>query len=178
MPRSQSIQIGLVTFPSKKAAKDRVRGIIKRHQDRERITASDDDKFLRDLILLHTEVEEKVGCGVSYFTVDLEKVYWNMRHIVVVRLDGTETDASCVNNCIDGKDDRKDLMDALRHAVANEVKAFKKMQFNLGVPLVCPYLKQTLSEECCHVDHEPPHTFKSLAEEWMNQNNFLLLKLL
>ena len=126
MPKSKPIQVGSLLFPNKAAAKNRVREIIGRYKNREAI-AGDDDAFLRDLILLHSEAEEKIGCGISFFTVDLDREFRKTRCIVIVRHDDSSTDASCVKNCIDGKDHKADVMAALRHAVSNEIKTFKKM---------------------------------------------------
>ena len=126
MPKSKPVQVGSVLFPNKKAAKDHVRGIIARYKNGETI-AGGDDAFLRDLILLHSEAEEKIESGISHFTVDLDREFRKTRCIVIVRHDGSSTDTSCVKNCIDGKDHKADVMAALRHAVSNEIKTFKKM---------------------------------------------------
>ncbi len=161
------IQIGPRSFASKKEAKDFSRQIIKRYADGEKIEGVD-DLFSRDLASIHPEAEQKIGCGIAYFTTRLDPVWRSNRHLVVVRLDGSETDIS-FHTCVDGSNDRRDVFHALRHAVSEQVITFQRACFASDVLPICPYLAETLTPGRAHVDHTPPDTFFALATRWLQQ---------
>ncbi|MGW6791885.1 DCL family protein [Streptomyces chartreusis] len=57
------------------------------------VTDPDDDAFLRALLALHSEAEEKIGPGVDHFQVR-KHPDWDTYGFWVVRTDGTEDDFS------------------------------------------------------------------------------------
>jgi len=128
----------------------------------------DDEVFLRDLIAIHPEAEQKIGCGISGFTTEVDPIWRTTRHFVVVRTDGSITDFS-FHTCIDGNNHRKDVLQALRHAVSDQVINFQRLSFCRCTPVLCPYTGEELSTSHCHVDHEPPNTFLSLVTQWMKE---------
>jgi len=65
------IQIGARLFDSKSGAKDFSRDIIRRYAEGETIVG-EDDLFLRDLVAIHPEAAQKIGCGISHFTTQLD----------------------------------------------------------------------------------------------------------
>lgn len=163
------IQIGANSFKSKADAKNHARAIMARHAVGEPITGVD-ELFLRDLITCHPEAIQKTGCGISYFTSQIDPVWKTTRCFVIVRNDGSTTDFS-FHTCIDGNDHRKDVLHALRHAVADQIITFQRCAFACGVPIVCPYTGERLSASACHVDHVPPDTFLQLVGRWMAQES-------
>ena len=166
-----SIAIGLKKFTSKKEAKQFARDIVARYADNEVITGAD-DLFLRDLVALHHKAAQKVGCGISHFTVRVDSEWGKTRHFVIIRTDGEDTDVSW-KECIDGTSLRRDVLSALRSAVAQQVISFKESAFRAGITLTCPYTNQILTKTNCHIDHMSPQTFEALAVRWMEQNMLL-----
>src|SRR5688572_18481074 len=150
------ILIGPLEFQSKAEAKQYARSILGQYLDHQTITEQD-DSFLRDLIAIHPEAVAKVGCGISHFSSQTDPIWKTTRHFVLVRTDGSTTDFS-FHTCLDGSNNRKDVLHALRHAIAYQVLYFQGEEFRNGC-VVCPYTKQLLTPSNCHVDHCPPLTF-------------------
>ena len=169
MPRRTCIQIGCLTFKSKKEAKDYIRPIFNKYKDGQRI-AGEEDSFLRDLISLHPESVTKIGSGISHFTIQPDQEWGTTRHFVLVRLDGQSTDFS-FHTCIDGSNKRQDVYSALRHAVSEQVIAFKRSAFAGDILPLCSYHNCSLTELEAHVDHVSPNTFLILANNWMAINS-------
>ena len=161
------IQIGARLFGSKSEAKEFSRDIIRRYAEGEMIVG-EDDLFLRDLVAIHPEAAQKIGCGIAHFTTQLDREWRKHRHFVIVRIDGKPTDVS-FHTCIDGSNERRDVFHALRHAVADQVFAFQLAALD-GSPVHCPYTSALLTKENVHVDHAPPDTFFALATRWMNEH--------
>lgn len=168
MGKSTPVEIGLLSFKSKKEAKAYVRLLFPKYENGERIIGID-DALLRDLILLHPESETKVGVGISHFTIERDQEWGTTRHFVIVREDGSSTDFS-FHTCIDGTNHRQDRFSAMRNAVAQQMIDFKVFQFSSDLLPVCFYLKCALTESEAHVDHEAPQTFHFLANTWLQAN--------
>lgn len=162
------IKIGPHEFTSKNAAKQHARGIMKKHVELG-VMLPGDEMFLRDLVALHPEAEQKIGCGISGFTTQVDPIWRTTRHFAIIRTDGSTTDFS-FHTCIDGANHRKDVLQALRHAVSDQVVTFQNCCFSLDEPLLCPFTGYELSPFDCHVDHTPPDTFLNLVQRWMKQD--------
>ncbi len=161
------IQIGAHSFPTKSAAKDYARFILDSSSDGE-IIDNQDGLFLRNLVAIHPESSQKTGCGIDHFTAATDPIWKTTRHFVIVRTDGSSTDFS-FHTCIDGANDRKDVLSALRFAVSDQIINFQRCSFAVNKLIYCPYTDQLLAPIFCHVDHTPPDTFMSLVSRWMTQ---------
>lgn len=161
------IQIGPHGFTSKAAAKQYARAIMKKHVELG-VMLPGDEMFLRDLVAIHPEAEQKIGCGISGFTTRVDPIWRTTRHFVIIRTDGSTTDFS-FHTCIDGSNHRKDVLQALRHAISDQVVNFERCAFTTDDPLFCPFTGEELSLFDCHVDHTPPDTFLNLVQRWMKQ---------
>src|SRR5277367_3562126 len=115
------VTIGSVSFKSKKDAFEHIRGILHRYKDGEKVG---EDQFLRDLLALHQDAVQKIGVGISHFTVSKDPEWGTTRHFVAVRVDGSSTDFS-FDKCLTGKDEEGDVLGAMRDAVKGQVLAFK-----------------------------------------------------
>jgi Protein of unknown function (DUF3223) len=81
----------LHTFPTKKRAIEHVRGILHKYNPGDRVATSD-EALLRALLLRHPDAPEKIGTGISHFSVS--KDIFGTQHFNVHRLDGTAVDFS------------------------------------------------------------------------------------
>ena len=160
------IQIGGYLFPTKKAAKEKARNILN-NSDPGQTIGEDGASFLLALVRLHPNAEEKIGVGVSHFSIETEKTFGRTRHFVLHRVDGTSTDFSFIA-CIDGATKKKKVLAALRRAVADDIVTFRNEFFSSGGVKACPVSGETITPNTSHVDHEPPRTFLSLVESWMS----------
>lgn len=159
------IVIGSLHFASKTAAKNFVRSIVESYLDHEKISDAH-DAFLRDLIQLHPDASEKIGPGIDHFTIKRDDKTGKTRHFLIARIDGSDADFSW-HCCIDGRDWRREIIQTLRDAVADQVIAFRNRKFDLG-DVRCAVGGEPLSMETADIDHSPPLTFMRLVEEWLS----------
>ncbi|MDO8544492.1 MAG: DCL family protein [Opitutaceae bacterium] len=161
----QPIAISGRTFPSKGAAKKFFGEIRECYADGVRLD-SDDDGTLRGLLACHPEAMEKIGAGIAYFCVETDAVFGRTRHFVVHRSDGSSTDFS-FRACIDGRNDRRDRLEALRRAVKPQIVVFRDRCFATNPTPTCPLRGVSVTRAAYHVDHQPPLDFQSLVDIWL-----------
>lgn len=160
---AKPMQVGNLAFPTKKAAKDFVREIISKH-DAGNSLEGDDFSFISDLLAIHPESEQKIGCGISRIFVGLDAQYQKNKCFYLGRKDGSSTDFSWVA-CIDGRNLRRETFDAFRSAIKYQIDHFKAEHIPVG--LVCPYTNENLHNGNAHVDHESPLTFYALVSDFI-----------
>jgi hypothetical protein len=165
------MQIGNLIFPTKKTAKDFVREIISRHAAKSSL-AAEDFSFVSDLLAIHPESEQKIGCGISRIFVDFDAQYHRNKCFYLERHDGSSTDFSWVS-CIDGRNIRRETFDAFRNAVTDQIDSFKSKQLLAGI--FCPYTSESLHNGNCHVDHESPLTFYNLVNNFIAEKSISIL---
>lgn len=162
---AKAVVIASLAFRTKKQAKEFFRSIRDRYEDGCRV-GEEDDRYLRDLIAIHPEAAMKVGCGIDHFTVETERQFGRTRHFQIHRTDGSSTDVS-FHSAIDGRNVRKDRLEALRRGVEQQIVAFKQAAFFSGTSKSCPLRGIPITEDSYHIDHEPPRTFVRLVDEWL-----------
>lgn len=163
---AKPVNIGLHSFKTKSAAKEYIRATRDRYPiDGIKIDSSD-EHFLHDLFARHPEANDKLGAGISHFTVETDPVFRKTRHFMVHRKDGTSTDFS-FNACIDDSNERADRLESLRRAVKDQIVAFRDETFSSGLPLLCPLDGSLLSPTTSHIDHASPKTFLILVQTWL-----------
>jgi len=154
-------------FGSKKELKDYVRAIVARYSDDQLLSRSD-LRFMKALLENHRWRDEKVGVGIALMTVKVNRPFAT-RGFWLTRFDGTTTDFSWLE-CIDHPSQRKDVLAAMRAAVADQKQTFRTVFFATTPNPRCPLTGKPLSEEDSHVDHEAPLTFQKLAEDFIAEN--------
>jgi hypothetical protein len=154
---AKQIIIGGLTFQSKKKAKDFYRDLRDKYDIGEK-TTDEDTRYLIDLINIHSEAEQKKGCGISHFSVGFDEHYGKTKHFVIHRVDGSSTDVSFIQ-AIDGKNERRDRLVALRIAVDDQILDFRTECFSKQSELICPLRGIPITQEKYHIDHTPPNTF-------------------
>src|SRR5436190_1046770 len=160
------IIIGPLRFSSKTAAKNFVRSIVESYLDHEKISDSAHDAFLKDLIQLHPDATEKIGTGIHHFTTKHDDKTGTTRHFLITRIDGSFADFSW-HCCIDGRNWRRETIQTLRDAIADDIVAFRNATFDSG-DVRCAVTRELLSMERADIDHTPPLTFMCLVEEWLS----------
>ncbi|UUU45114.1 DCL family protein [Streptomyces sp. NBC_00162] len=155
-------------FPTKKAAEQRIRGMIKAYRFGSQVSAQDDE-FLRDLITRHPDHEDKAGTGVAGFRVDRSE--FGNRCLMVLRTDGTEIDISWPE-CLKPTSHAQQVRGCLRRAISDQVIAKRDEAFAAG-PVVCEVTNLVmLTPDEADVDHAAPK-FKELAETFILQRGGL-----
>ncbi len=165
MAHSRSIVVGDLEFPTKASAKDFFRTVRDRYRDGKQLNVEDQGIVL-DLLGLHPESASKCGCGIAFLTVETEHEFGRTRHFMIHRLDGSSTDFS-FHACIDGRSVRRDVLEAMRRAVADQIVVFRERFFAAGETPICPLSGGRISRENYHVDHAPPGKFIVLVSRWL-----------
>ena len=164
---AKPISIGQRIFQTKKAALEQIKAVRDQYPDGVPLD-HEDHCFIRDLLCLHSEALQKIGVGVSHFTVATEGEFGGRnRHFVLHRHDGTRTDFSFQHCLSPGAKERNDRLLALRQAIKEQTWAFRDREFASGRQITCPYEGVTLKPDSCQVDHEAPFTFEALATAWL-----------
>src|SRR5260370_13325353 len=167
MGRPMRLQIGQQVFPNKKEAIKYIQELQSKYKNGERIEGSD-ESFLRDLLNLHPRASDKIGKGVSHFSIG-PNGFWKgkTRHFKVHRIDGTATDFSFLK-CVNGINPDDEVLHAMRTAVVDQILEFRDKQFQAGT-VKCPFNGEVLVPNGGHVDHIAPDTFEALVFRWFSQ---------
>lgn len=118
--------IGHRTYRTKGEAGDAVRAIRDRYDVGATVDQLDDQKLLRDLIDLHKEASEKIGCGIHSFVID-RPLRGQHSGFKIVRTDGSEIDFSYLS-CLSPPNHRQQVLAAMRGEVADAVSAYFAMR--------------------------------------------------
>jgi hypothetical protein len=171
---ARKVEIGDRIFPTKESALAEIRAIRDRYPDGVALEYSD-YALLRDLVSLHSEAEEKIGIGISHFTVTTETEFGGRnRHFVLHRHDHSFTDFSFVH-CLNPKSKNKnDRILALRQAIKEQTWAFRDRALSSGKQIVCPFENVVLTRETCQIDHEAPTTFEALVAAWLESQKITI----
>lgn len=155
--------IGDIGFGTQKAAEDYTRDIIASIGCQKIQTDHKHFKFFVDLIRNHSEMDEKIGCGIKYFQISKNKLNPKYYHTDLIRVDGTTIDFSW-KSCAKSKksDCVENLKSAMREYITDDIWKFKK-----EANLIC-CLCNVVNVEF-HVDHNNPSFFE-LYNSFMEVN--------
>lgn len=140
--------LGGKVFCTKSAIKDRCSAILKAGEIKPA-----DHAFLSDLLQMHPDAKEKIGPGIGYFYVGVNREYGS-HGFFLRRRDGSRVDFSyraCLNPPTLVADARK----AMRDAVAYQVADFKTRAFS-GGEVRCALSGIPVTPETCEIDHVRP----------------------
>jgi hypothetical protein len=160
--------VGSRTFALKKDAEDACRQILYKYQLGERVASPEDERFLLDLLDLHTDREGKLGSGVDHFEVRSNPKFIKQRSFYLVRTDGSETDFSFLK-CLRPPTQRQVVMAAMRQEVAMQIFDFAETAYAAGPEVACAVTGVAVLRSMAHVDHSSP-TFVELAEDFVAQH--------
>ncbi|WP_329444894.1 DCL family protein [Streptomyces sp. NBC_01426] len=152
-------------FRTQKALRERVRGIINPYRYNE-VVGEADEEFLRDLITLHPDYEEKAGVGVGGFVV--VRTEWNNRGLMLVRIDGSDIDISW-EECLKATSHAQQVRGCLRRAVKDQILAVVTEAFGQAL-VVCAVTGDSIaSPREADVDHYQP-VFEELAASFIQEH--------
>lgn len=127
----------------------------------------DSEAFMADLLERHPSAERKIGCGVRAIWVRSNGKFG--RGFWIERTDGTWEDFS-YKQCLRPFTHASKCKFAFRRAIDDQVIAVKSAVFYQDdMTLPCPITGEPMVWETAHVDHEPPHTFAALLEQYMER---------
>jgi hypothetical protein len=161
--------VGNEGFRTKEDALKRIRGILYAYEPGQTVS-EDDAQFLLALLQMHQRASDKIGCGVAAFEVQLNPRIPKLRHFVIIRMDGSETDFSFIK-CLKLPSPKNIFRRTCRLAIAEQIIEFKasyysQHQNDLG-QIRCPLTGEWIIRTQAHVDHLPPLTFDTLVEDFI-----------
>jgi len=156
---AKPVSIGTRIYATKTLALDAIRKVRDRIWESGAMTP-EDDAFLRELIALHIDADEKVGCGIERFEV--RRNAGNTLGFWIVRVDGTSTDFSFLR-CLGAVTHSVRVRIAMRHSIHGDVVNFRERAFADSKTMTCPISNELVTRESCHVDHSEPK-FLQLAD--------------
>ncbi|WP_407549089.1 DCL family protein [Streptomyces sp. Pv4-95] len=111
--------IGQRRYPTKKAAREAVIAVRDRYSVGQTVDRLEDQELLRDLLDLHAEADEKIGCGIEAFVIDkpLQGKHSGFR---IVRTDGSDEDFS-FHACLAPPSYRQQVLSAMRAEAVEDI---------------------------------------------------------
>lgn len=167
MARPKPITVGDRYFPSKTAAKEAMRDLMRRYRFGDRLD-EEDKLFCLALFEHHSEHSQKVGRGIEHIEVRPDDQ--GNKYLHLLRVDGTDEDISWCH-CISPKKEATVIYEALRSTVKDQIQEFKDKQVKKGA--VCPFRRMPLTLANSHVDHFNP-TFEALVAEFFRRHDHAL----
>jgi hypothetical protein len=165
MGTRKPVLIGRIAFETQKEAREFIREILNATPWGEPLKG-DTHEFVLSLLDRHPRATEKIGCGVSHFTVDKDGN--GDRCFYIHRTDGYKLHFSYQKSLI-GKDDARSLVvGALNRAVDEQIWAFRDSELAKGKQ-TCEYTGAPITKDSYHVDHHNP-TFLELYTTWLAQS--------
>lgn len=142
---AKPISFGSFHFPTRKATEDECRYRIKQYSAGTSLSPND-KSFFEALFTLHSEYDEKVGCGISKILVALD--FHKNKCLSIIRVDDSRVIISW-RHCIKPYSRKMVVSYAFRRAVKSAVIQFKKQAITIGVK--CPVLNIPLTFVNSHV---------------------------
>ncbi|RLC99491.1 MAG: hypothetical protein DRI46_09405 [Chloroflexi bacterium] len=161
-----AITIDGMFFPSREIAAAHIKKIRDKYSIGESLNKND-SRFMVDLLRFHPDSKSKIGEGVDFFTVEIERVYKN-KHFMIHRVDGSRIDFSYLA-CLHKKTVNSAFIKAARREISDEIISFKKG--TLARQYFCPISAIELHSKNSHVDHLPPF-FADILKGWLKKEDY------
>lgn len=145
--RSEGYTLGGIRYATKKSIENRCRELLKTLGP----TPASEFSFLFDLLRMHRQAEQKIGCGVLRFKIVANKEHWNAHGFALDRLDGSPTDWS-YRHCLYPPSHKQEVLKALRYVIRPQIEALNALPGE-------------------HVDHEFPLTFQALVDMFLREKS-------
>jgi hypothetical protein len=159
-----SIQIGQLTFETKKQAENHIRQILLRHRNL-RFIQGPDREFAFALLDRHPRASLISDCGLSGIRV--QSLGRGQYRFLAIRKDGSIRDFSW-RNCVTPRSARAEVMSICRSVIIPQIQDFRNFFWNGKTIAICPISGESIGPSSSDVDHIPPDTFVSLVERWLS----------
>lgn len=152
--------IGGLFFTSKKAIKDNTRKLIRELGICKIDVDNNAFKYFMDLINLHPNKDEKIGCGIKAFIIRRHPTLKNEFETSILRIDDTE-EVFSHSKCIDAKTTTfGDLNACMRNAIEKDIQHFR-----INQKLVCKICNA--NEGDFEIDHIYP--FCNIRDDFIKE---------
>lgn len=146
-----AIEIGAFAFATKRAAQSEIRRIL-HDTPLNRPLVGAELELIAALLGLHHEAKEKIGPGVA--KIEVRQIEYGSRGFWVTRTDGSAVDFSYRTALNGAGSHRSQCLQAMRFAVAQQIKDFRRAAFAENPDQVCPLTGIPLTNDpTTHVDH-------------------------
>jgi hypothetical protein len=174
-PRVAPIPVKLpsIEFPTKTKAKEFFKKMLSKYDDHE-VISPEDHLYLDELILLHSEADDKIGMGIKrFFKAPSPEHPTSCFHLE--RLDGVETDFSYID-CISNTKPTlaQYFYRACRQSVYECLIQQKNELFENG-PVFCCKTNEPVTRESSEYRHTEPR-FIELIREFITTENIIIKK--
>lgn len=168
MANGTEVVLGGVAFATKTMATERIKHILHETTPSCRLQG-EAEAIIRDLVDLHPQAEEKIGCGINRIEVRTNHVngashpgFW------IVRVDGSEIDFS-YKNCVNGAkpSPKTQFSRACRQAIQSHISVERERFFAEAIAPTCALTGEPLQPRAIHVDHCPPCTFARIVDAFI-----------
>ncbi|WP_157822859.1 MULTISPECIES: DCL family protein [unclassified Shewanella] len=161
---AKPISFGQYQFKTKKACEEEARKRINSYCPGS-IIAPVDKTFFEALFTLHSEYDEKIGCGIKDIEVGLD--FHRNRCLSIIRRDNSKVVISW-RHCVKPHTRKMVVSYAYRRAIKDTVMAFKDSAISNGA--VCPILGTQLVYDNSHVSYSAI-SFDDLLSGFLIANN-------
>ena len=127
-----------------------------------------DFRTVVDVLEYHPERDDKVGCGIKSIQIVKEEVYGH-RRFDLVRTDGSRQDFSYIKSLQSDNLHFKDVMNAMRFCVLDQVRGFKNDAYGNKKYVRCAITGLNMQKKDAHTDHKPPLTFDMLVFNFLRE---------
>jgi len=161
-----------VSFSSKKSAEGKAREILYKDIIGTYLDKEDFNFMMACFEYFHVDWEQKKGqSGIKNIIRNNDNYrkpcFW------IKRYDDSETDISFIISSIEKKKLYREFSAAMREAVKDQIRDFKKKSFLNNEVLICPINKIEVTLNECHVDHHNP-SFDDLVKQFIEINTIKL----
>ncbi|CAM4395165.1 DCL family protein [Pseudoalteromonas maricaloris] len=160
---AKPISFGPFRFSTKKACEEEARRRISSYSSGVIMTL-EDKVFFESLFTLHSEYDEKVGCGIRDIEVGLD--FHKNKCLFIIRKDNTKVSISW-RHCVKPHTKKMVVSYAFRRAVKDTVIAFKNKAISNGA--TCPKLGINLTFYNSHVSYKPP-SFDCILSNFLKEH--------
>lgn len=160
-------KIGDLVFKTKKEAEKYTRNYINTLGCYEVNKGTEHFMFFKHLLKNHSDYEQKKGCGIKQFIIEINERNKDTYHMILKRNDDTQESFSW-NHCCkflreDLNKEKYNLTQAFRNAIYYQIYNYKQKQINK-----CCICEDDDKKIIYHVDHIIP--FSKIKESFLNQN--------
>jgi len=161
---AKPISFGKFKFGTRKSCEEEARSRINSYTAGSVLSVID-KCFFEALFTLHSEYDEKVGCGIRHIEVSLD--FHNNKCLAIIRNDDSREIISW-RHCIKPHTQKMVVSYSFRRAIKNTITEFKRQAISDGS--ICPILSIKLTFGNSHVSYIGP-SFDDLLSNFLEENS-------